>query len=132
MRIGRWSLGLAGCGMVLTAFAARAAVTQDNFLIRNTGDLVAICSAPQTDPLYTAAVNFCHGFGVGVVRALQEEDAASRSRRMFCFPDPAPTRNEAVARFVQWASADPSRLQMPAEDAIATYLSQQYSCPRGR
>ena len=132
MRIGRWSFVLAGCGMVLTAFAARAAVTQDSFLVRNTGDLVDICSAPQTDPLYTAAVNFCHGFGVGVVRALQEEDAAPRSRHLFCLPNPAPTRNEAVARFVQWAGADPNRLQMPAEDSIATYLSQQYPCSRGR
>ena len=132
MRIGRWGFVLACCGMSLTAFAAGAAVTQDSFLVRNTGDLVDLCSAPQTDPLYTAAVNFCHGFGVGVVRVLQEEEAASRSRHLFCLPNPAPTRNEAVARFVQWASADSSRLQMPAEDGIATYLSQQYPCPRGR
>ena len=132
MRIRRWSLVLAGCGMALTAFAARAAVTQDSFLIRNTGDLVDICSAPQTDPLYTAAINFCHGFGVGVVRALQAQDAASRSRHLFCIPTPAPTRNEAVARFVQWASADSSRLQLSAEDGIATYLSQQYPCSRSR
>lgn len=130
MRIGLWTL--AGCGMMLAASAASAAVTQDSFLLRNTGDLVDLCSAPQTDPLYTAAVNFCHGFGVGVVRTLQDQDAASRSRRLFCFPNPAPTRNEAVARFVQWANADPSRLQMSAEDGIATYLSQQYPCPRRR
>jgi len=121
---------LAGCAIALTAFGARAAVTQDNFLIRNTGDLVDMRSAPQTDPLYTAAINFCHGFGVGVVRALQEQDAASRSRHLFCFPDPAPTRNDAVARFVQWASAASNGLQMPAADGIATYLSQQYRCPR--
>ena len=60
--------------------AAQAAVTEDSFLVRNTGDLVDLCSAAPTDRLYTAASNFCHGFTVGVFRVLQEQDMASRSR----------------------------------------------------
>jgi hypothetical protein len=124
-----WILSLSLCAVAVPGYA-RAAVTADDFLVRNTGDLVALCSDQATDPMSTAALNFCHGFGVGVVRVLQEEDAVDASRRpMFCLPSNRPSRNEAVAGFVQWANASPSRLAMPATDGIAAYLAAQYPCP---
>lgn len=131
MRFGKWPAGLALC-IGLSAGSAHAAVNEDTFMLRNTGDLVDLCSAAQSDALYTAAVNFCHGFGLGVVRVLQEEEMAKTSRHMFCLPSPMPTRNEAVASFVQWAKADPSRMALPPADGIATFLSQQYPCSRSR
>ncbi len=124
-----WIVSLSLCAAAMPGYV-RAAVTADDFLLRNTGDLVALCSAAPTDPMSTAALNFCHGFGVGVVRVLQETDAADRSRRpMFCLPSNGPSRNEAVAAFVQWANASPSRLAMPATDGIAAFLAAQYPCP---
>lgn len=131
MRFSNCLSGLALC-IGLSAGQAHAAVTEDTFLIRNTGDLVDLCSAAQSDPLYTAAVNFCHGFTVGVFRVLQEEDMAKLSRHMFCLPNPMPTRNEGIANFVQWARADAGRLALTAADGLATFLSQQFPCSRGR
>ncbi len=87
MRSSKWSCVLAIC-LGVSAGSAKAAVTQDTFLLRNTGDLMDLCSAAQSDPLYTAAVHFCHGFTVGVFRVLQEEDMAKQSRHMFCLPSP--------------------------------------------
>ena len=107
-------------------------MTEDSFLLHNTGDLVELCSAAQSDTMYTAAVNFCHGFAVGVFRVLQEEDRARKSRHMFCMPSQSPSRNEGIANFVQWAKADPGRSALPPADAIATFLTQQFPCPRGR
>jgi hypothetical protein len=120
--------------MVLAALAAgnaRAAVTEDSFLLRNTGDFVDLCSAEQSDRLYTAARNFCEGFAVGVYRVLEEQDMARQSGHMFCVLNPAPTRDQGIANFVQWAKADPKRLQLSAPDGIAMYLSTQYPCQRG-
>ncbi len=131
MRIGYWYPALALCA-AMSAGSARAAVTEDNYLIRNTGDLVELCTAAQSDPMFTAAINFCHGFAVGVFRVLQEQDAARRSNHLFCLPNPMPTRSEAIAQFVQWAKADASRMAGTAADGIATFLSMQYPCPRGR
>ena len=109
------------CGM--------AAVSPDEFSVSTTGQLVALCSAQSTDPLATPALNFCHGFAVGVVRALQEEDAADpRGKPMFCLPANGVQRNQAVSEFVQWASADPSRMSMPATDGIAGFLAARYPC----
>jgi Rap1a immunity proteins len=108
-----------------------AAVSPDEFTANTTGQLVALCSAPPTDPLATPALNFCHGFAVGVVRALQEEDAADPgAKAMFCLPAKGVERNQAISEFVQWASADPSRMAMPAADGVAGFLAARYPCSR--
>lgn len=116
-------------GTVSAPAAAYAAVNQDSFQVRTTRELVELCGAPQSDPLYTAAQNFCHGFAVGVFRVLQEQDLANPSGRMFCMPDPTPSRAQGIAQFVQWAQADASHLALPPADGIALYLSNKYPCP---
>ena len=128
MRIVRWATALALCAVAAPGLA-RAAVTQDNFLLSNTSDFVALCTAEQSDPLYTAAVNFCHGFGVGVYRVLSEEGAASPRRQMFCPKDPMPSRNETLASFVAWAKANPTQMDAQPADSVAAYLMQTYPCP---
>ncbi len=127
----RW-LPLLALGITVSTASAEAAVTEDSFLVRNSGDLLDLCSAAPADAMYTAATNFCHGFALGVFRVLQEEDAAHPSHHLFCLPDPQPTRNEGIASFVQWGKANPNRMAQPATDGIATFLSQQYPCRRGR
>jgi Rap1a immunity proteins len=114
--------------LVVAPNTSRAAVTVDDFQLRNTGDLVALCSVTSADPMATAAIHFCQGFGVGVTRTLEQEDAADPSRRrMFCLTAGV-TRNQATANFVRWANADPSRLSMPATDGVAAFLAAQYPC----
>jgi len=131
MQFRSWTIVL-GFGVIACIGSARASITEDSFLLRSTSDLVDVCSPTQADPMYTAAVNFCQGFAVGVFRVLQEEDAAKRSRHLFCAPNPAPTRNEGIAAFVQWAKADAGRMMQPPADGIAAFLADQYKCPRGQ
>ena len=121
---------LAFCLVALPA-VGRAALTQQNFQLRTTADLVDLCSATQSDPMYTAGINFCHGFAVGVFRTLTEADAARHpSRRTFCMTEPAPSRDEGIASFVQWAKTNQGQLDQPPADAIAVFLSQRYPCPQ--
>jgi hypothetical protein len=54
------------------------------------------------------------------------------SATLFCTPQPAPTRNETIAKFVQWASTDNGRLTPSPADGIAAFLSQQFPCPTRR
>jgi hypothetical protein len=131
MQMKCWFPAAALCA-AMSAATGQAAVTEDSFLVRDTGDLVDLCTAAQSEPLYTAAINFCHGFGIGAYRVLQEADMARPSRHMFCMPNPMPTRNEALASFVQWAKANPNQMAQPAADGIAQFLTQQFPCPRGR
>lgn len=103
--------------------AAEAAVTERNFQMRTTGDLLALCSAGPADPLLTAAINFCHGFGVGVYQVLREEEAAGPSMQLFCLPNPTPSRNDAVAKFVQWARMHPGEMSQPPADGLVQFLA---------
>jgi hypothetical protein len=130
MQMRRWLTAAALCAAASTA-TGHAAVTEDTFLVRNTGALVDLCTVAQSDPLYTAAINFCQGFGVGVYHVLEEEDMARRPPHMFCMPNPALTRNEALAIFVKWAKDNPNQMAQPAADGILLFLTQQFPCPRG-
>jgi type IV secretory pathway protease TraF len=116
--------------VVMAATGAQAApVSQDDFHLATTANLVSLCSAGPTDPMYTAAVNFCHGFAVGTYRVVAAEAAASRSKtKLFCPPQQTQTRDQAIAGFVQWAGARPKTLESSPTDGIVEYLSTQYPC----
>ena len=124
--------GIAACAAVFP-FAGYAAVTEDTFLLHTTSDLIELCSAAPSDPMGTAALNFCHGFTLGVYRVLAEENAAKRVGKLFCMPDPAPTtRNQAIADFVQWAKATPQAMTQSPADGVTGYLVSKYPCKRGK
>jgi Rap1a immunity proteins len=111
----------------LLAPRSSQAVTETNFELHNTADLVAVCSSPAGDPMVQAATGFCEGFMVGVYQTLREEQEAL-SRRFFCIPNPPPSRSQAIADFVAWARANPSvQSEMPA-DAVLHYLEQRFPC----
>ncbi len=124
-------LKLAAVALAITAASgARAApVTQDDFQLATTANLVSLCSATDTDPLYTAAKNFCHGFAVGTYRALMIEEAAARAKhKLVCMPATQPTREQAISGFVSWASGRPATLASSPTDGIAEYFASQYPC----
>lgn len=123
--------GLAGMSLCLAAAQAEP-VTEEHFKIVTTGDLATLCAAEPGETLGTAALNFCHGFAVGVYQVLAEQQTAPRSRKMFCLPNPQPTRNEAIATFVQWARAKPERASLAPADGLAQFLSDQYPCATKR
>jgi hypothetical protein len=124
--------GLALCAAMLPA-AGNAAVTEDTFHLRTTSDLVELCSIAPTDPMGTAALNFCHGFTLGVFQVLSEQNAAERVKKLFCLPDtPTTTRNQAIADLVQWAKATPNVLSQTPADGVTSYLASKYPCKRGK
>lgn len=126
-------VALGACAALLVPPAAGAAVTEENFHLRTTGDLVALCSAEASDPLAAASVNFCHGFGVGVYQVLREEAAARpQAPRLFCVPEPTPSRNSVVATFVRWARANAGVMGQPPVEGLVRFLAQQYPCRAGR
>jgi len=119
------------CAVAILPSTVQAAVTTDTFTLQTTADLVELCATAPSDPMGTAAINFCHGFVVGVYRVLSEENAAKRTH-LFCAPNPMPSRNQAVADFVQWAKANPSVMQDPPADGVTAFIEKTLPCPRGK
>jgi hypothetical protein len=104
------------------------AVTEDNFLAKTTGDMIALCAPDGTDAMRAAAVNFCHGFVVGAYRVLAQEQEALGTARAFCPPATLPSRNEAIATFIQWSKSNPSVAALPPTDGMLKFLMANYPC----
>lgn len=117
--------------LVVLPAAFVAAATQDNFLVRTAADLVALCTADQSDPMMPEALGFCQGFGVGVYRTL-EATQAGLPRPLFCPPSPPPTRSTAIANFIAWVKVNPNVASEPPDDAILDYLEHTYPCAGAR
>lgn len=117
------------CATLSFLAAGRAlAVAEQDFDVNSTKDLVGLCSTQPTDPLYTAAVNFCEGFVVGAYQYYQVTAGAEGRAHLVCLPNPMPTRNESVHRFVQWASNHQKVLATQPVEGLFEFLSQTYPC----
>ena len=117
---------------VVPMVATQAALDKDSFLMRNTTDLVELCSATRTDSMNVAAQNFCLGFTVAAFRMLWAEDMARRSDHLLCVPTPQPTRDQVLLNFLLWAKANPALMLRPATDGFRAFINSQYGCVRPR
>jgi len=118
----------ATCGSI----GARAALTEDNFYIRNAGDLVTLCAVSGDDHLAREAIHFCHGFVSGAWQYYKSVNSGPTGEKLVCAPDPPPTRTQAVALFVTWArsSEHAAYMQEPAVDTLFRFLIETWPCPQ--
>lgn len=119
---------LAALWLIAASTSVRAATT-DNFMIRSTADLVALCETQPNQENYVAAVHFCQGFASGAYQYYLAVAQQSPSSRYVCPPDPPPSRNQAIAGFVAWAHANSSAMSEPAVESMFRYLGTTYPCP---
>lgn len=129
MTLSKWTVAAA---MVLLSPCAAQAATEANFGAGTTADLVELCSATPDNAIGTAAVNFCEGFAQGAVLVEMQNLAAFRGPKLFCMPNPAPSRNEALSEFVKWARASPDRMSASSTDGLFKFLSERYPCAQSR
>lgn len=104
-----------------------AATTSEQFLVNSTKDLVALCTTPQADPVYTPAVSFCHGYLVGAWH-YHKAIAVRRKREIVCLPEPPPSRLQAIDSFIAWCQAHP---QYDGESPVETmfkFLVEKWPC----
>ena len=129
MKLHKWTVAAA---LAMLAPCPAYAATEANFAAGTTGDLVELCAATPDSPIGTAAVNFCEGFAQGAVSVEMQNLAAFRGSRLFCMPNPPPSRNAALSEFVGWARAAPDRLAQPPADGLFRFLGERYPCPPSR
>jgi Rap1a immunity proteins len=126
MSFGKWVVTAAFAGLV--PVAAHAA-TEANFNANSTGDLVALCSATPDDGIGTAALNFCEGYFQGAVTVEMLNMSPEGGRKLFCLPNPPPSRVQAMSAFVGWARAAPDRMSQSPTDGLFHFLSERFPCP---
>jgi Rap1a immunity proteins len=120
---------LAAAGVLALLVSAPAhAATEANFVANSTADLVELCSATPDDGVGTAALNFCEGYFQGAVTVQMLNMVPLRGKKLFCLPNPPPSRSQAMSEFVSWARAAPDRLSESSTDGLFRYLSERYPC----
>jgi hypothetical protein len=121
-----WMIGLALCLSPLISGGG----TREEFLVRTTQDYVGICSTSPSDPLYAAAMGFCHGFAVGAYHYYQAETAGPQGTPLVCPPEPPPSRVEILSMFVAWARATPQIMGEKPVDSLFRFLTEKWPCRR--
>jgi hypothetical protein len=113
---------------ILLAPALASAVTEEDFRVETTRNLLNLCTAPVNDSRYEEAIHFCHGFLVGAFRYHVAENSGPGGKLLVCFPNPPPTRNEAIAMFIDWAQAHPQYMDNPPVETEFRFLTEKWPC----
>ena len=126
---------LTGVLMVAWLIAAGPAVAQpsltaENFQVRTTGDLLTLCAPAPNDPLAVQAIHFCHGYLVGAFAYYSASVAGREDAKRVCLPQPPPSRDAGIARFVSWARANPQYLQERPVETEFRFLETTWPCRR--
>jgi hypothetical protein len=117
-------------GLMLSPGIAAAAVTDEDFTVKTTQNLLNLCAVSADDPRAKEAIQMCQGYLVGAYDYYVAENSGKDSMRLVCMPNPAPTRNEAVAMFVEWAKANQQYMNDRPVDTEFRFLSAKWPCKK--
>ena len=118
-------------GVLLAPALPARAVTTEQFRLRSGADLVSLCATPADDPLYQAAIHFCHGFGSGVYQTMMALTTHEKLVPVLCPTNPPPTRNEGLAKFLAWSQQHQEHQQEPPAEFLGRFLLEQFPCAKG-
>lgn len=109
---------------------ARAAVTDDDFVLSTTQNLVNLCSVSANDPRAKEAIQMCEGYMLGAYHYYLATNSGKNDMRLVCMPNPTPSRNEAAGMFVEWAKANPQYMKEAPVDSEFRFMSAKWPCKK--
>jgi hypothetical protein len=123
--------------LVLASFLvpglAGAAVTDEDFVLSTTQNLVNLCSVSASDPRAKEAIQMCEGYMLGAYHFYLATNTGKGDRgdmRLVCMPSPTPTRDQVAAMFVEWAKANPQYMKEPPVDSEFRFMSARWPCKK--
>jgi hypothetical protein len=116
------------CMFFLMSSGMASAVSEEDFEVQATENLINLCAAPPDDPLYHQAVNFCHGFMVGAFHYHLAQARGPKGVKMVCIPDPRPARSEVIKTFVEWTKERPQYWKEEAVETEFRFLIENWPC----
>jgi hypothetical protein len=109
---------------------AGAAVTDDDFVLATTQNLVNLCSVSASDPRAKEAIQMCEGYMLGAYHYYLSTNSGKNDMRLVCMPSPTPTRDRVVAMFVEWAKANPQYMKEAPVDSEFRFMSARWPCKK--
>ena len=119
------------CAAILSMFLpslAQAGVTEQDFTLDTTEDLVDLCSVDPQDPHAAAAIHMCHGYVLGLMH-FHTVIGRALDAHVYCMDDAErPTRDQAIVLLVQWSNANPQHDSLEAVDGVLQWAVETYPC----
>jgi hypothetical protein len=106
------------------------AVTEEDFKVKTTQNLINLCTVSAEDPHRDKAIHFCHGYLVGAYDYHVTANSGPDGKMLFCMPDPPPTRNAAINMFVEWAKARPQYMGEKPVETEFRFLTETWPCKK--
>ena len=130
MRIAKLAALGALAALTTAAVTARADVTEENFRLRTTTDLVALCGVSRSDPNAAAAIHFCEGFYLGLDHFAEAVGRPFRNT-LYCPPDNLQlTRDQVVAMVVTWHRRNPQYGAEAPLNGIVRWAAATWPCKK--
>lgn len=124
-RLVRWTVA---CFAVVAApAAAHDDQVIESFVLSDAKALLTACTVPEGNPLYQTAKGFCLGYMTGAMQ-LYNAAAASPNVENFVCPGRVVSRAEMRNVFLEWAAANPERLDEPAIDGLLRAAVAKFPC----
>jgi hypothetical protein len=114
--------------MLLVMPGPANAVSEEDFKVQTTQDLINLCTVSSDDPLYHQSINFCHGYLVGAYHYYVASSSGPKGIKLVCPPDPPPSRNETIRMFIDWAEAHPQYMKEKAVETEFRFLMETWPC----
>ena len=111
---------------LLPVFAG--AVSEKDFEVQTTQNLINLCTTPVDDPLHNHAVNFCHGYLVGAYHYYEAISSGPKGIQLVCLSDPLPSRNDTIVMFIEWVKTHPQHLGETAVETQFRFLMEKWPC----
>ena len=117
---------LLAVGILFPGFAG--AVSEKDFEVKTTEEMIKLCTVSPDDPLYHQAINFCHGYMVGAFHYYEATSMGPAGVKLVCLPDPRPSRNAAIDMFIEWADSNRQYWNEPPVGTEFRFLMQKWPC----
>ena len=117
-------------GAALAVPGVAGAVTDGDFEVKTTRNLLNLCTVSADDVRHKEALHFCHGFLVGAYQYYLATLAGPNAKPLVCPPDPPPTRNAAIVAFIGWAQAHPQYMSEAPVESEFRFLTETWPCKR--
>ena len=111
---------------LLPVFAG--AVSENDFEVQTTQNLINLCTTSVDDPLYNHAMNFCHGYMVGAYHYYEAISSGQQGIQLVCLSGPSLSRNDTIVMFIDWAKAHPQLLGEKPVETQFRFLMEKWPC----
>ncbi len=123
---GKWMILV--LGVLLCAPSWAGAVSEEDFKLETTKDLIEVCTVPDGDPYQKEAIGFCIGFLVGSYHYHVAEHGGPLGNPLVCPPNPPPPRAEVAQMFLDWAKKHPEYMNEKPVETWFRFLIEKYPC----